>query len=167
MYDAALKSVSATIAPGAQATLKVVSGAIHFGAAPVACGAATTTNTNSITISGAGGTVETLALDMSGGAFAPGATAESGTSEIEITALLGDTTDVVVVHGTPGNDVIRMGSTGMGLHADSDRDVTFTPLPTQVEIFGDGGEYALWGRGPDRSVYTGKVILHAGDSVTW
>ena len=165
-YDAALKSVSATIAPGAQATLIVASGAIHFGAAPVACGAATTTNTNSITISGAGGTVEALVFDMSGGAFAPGATVESGTSEIEITALLGDTTDVIVVHGTSGNDTIRMGSTGMGLNSDTDRDVTFTPVPAQVEIFGSGGTNTLSGAGGSGtgSVYTGKVILHAGDS---
>lgn len=165
-YDAGTKAVTATVASGGQATLVVAGGAIHFGASPAACGAATTTNTDSITINGAVGTVETLVLDMSGGAFAPGAAAESGTPEIEITTTLGDTTDAIVVYGTSGNDTIRMGSTGMNFNADTDKDVTFSPLPAQVEIFGGGGVNTLSGSGGSGtgSVFGGKVILHAGGS---
>lgn len=164
-YDAAARSVSAAIAGGMQSTLKVSGGAIWFG--PAACGAATTSNTDSISIGGAAGTVETLVIDMSGGAFEPGATAESsGISEIEIATSLGDASDVIVVHGTSGDDTIRMGSTGMGLNSDDDRDVTFAPIPAQVEIFGGGGTNTLTGTGSfgNGSVFTGKVILHAGDS---
>jgi Ca2+-binding RTX toxin-like protein len=110
--------------------------------------------------------VETLIVDLSGGAFEPGFTAEpSGSSEIEIVTSLGDTTDVIVVRGTPGNDTIRMGSTGMGLNSDSDGDVTFAPLPAQVEILGLGGTNTLSGAGGfgTGSVFPGKVILRAGD----
>ena len=61
---------------------------------------------------------------MSGGAFAPGLTVEStGLSEIEITTSLGDTSDLLIVRGTPGDDTIRVGQTGVGLNADDDLDV--------------------------------------------
>ena len=105
-------------------------------------------------------------LDISGGGFAPGATAESGISEIEVTAALGDATDVIVVQGSTGNDAIRMGSTGMALNSDTDKDVTFGVLPAQVEIFGGSGVNTLSGAGGygAGSLYPGKVILHAGDS---
>jgi len=165
-YDAVSRGISASIQPGTQVTLTVVSGAIWYGSTPAACGAATTTNTDSISISGSAGTVETLTLDLSGGTFAPGFTVESsGLSEIELVTSLGDTSDVVVVHGAPGNDTIRMGSTGMGLNSDSDGDVTFAPLPAQVEIFGLGGTNTLSGAGGfgTGSVFPGKVILRAGD----
>jgi Ca2+-binding RTX toxin-like protein len=166
VYDSVAKSVSASMNAGTQATLKVVSGAIWFGSSPAACGAATTTNTDSITISSPAGSVETLTLDMSGGAFAPGATTESDTSEIEITTSLGDASDVVVVYGTTGADTIRMGQLGMGLNADTDRDVTFAPLPAQVEIVGLAGPNVLSGGGGSGTgtPFTGKVILRAGDS---
>lgn len=151
---------------GQQATLVVVAGAISFGATPAACGAATTTNTDSIVVTAPSGTTETLVLDLSGGAFAPGAAAESDTPEIEISTALGDATDAVVVQGGAGNDTIRMGSTGMGLNADGDRDVTFGPVPAQVEVFGGGGVNTLTATGGSGtgSVYGGKVILHAGGS---
>ncbi len=51
-YNAGTKAVTATIDPGGDATLVVVGGALHFGATPTACGAATTTNTDSISITG-------------------------------------------------------------------------------------------------------------------
>ena len=62
-YNAGTKAVTATIDPGDDATLVVVGGALHFGATPAACGAATTTNTDSISIAGSAGTVESLTLD--------------------------------------------------------------------------------------------------------
>ena len=93
--------------------LKVSGGAIVFGGSP--CGAATTSNTDTISVSGNAGTVETLDIDMSGGAFAPGATPEAtGTSDIELVTTLGDASDLVVVHGTPGDDTIRLGPPGWG-----------------------------------------------------
>ena len=90
----------------------------------MACGAATTTNTDTITVNGAAGTSETLTLDQQGGAFAPGVEVESGTSEIELTVALGDASDSIVVYGTTGPDAIYIGQSGMALNGDGDRDVT-------------------------------------------
>jgi Ca2+-binding RTX toxin-like protein len=165
VFDAGAKAVSATIDSGTSATLEVVGGAIWFDGA--VCGAATTTNTDSITIGGVAGTIETFEIDLAGGAFAPGVAVESsGLSEIEISANLGDATDVVVVRGGSAADVLRMGQNGLGLNADSDRDVTFSVLPAQVEMFGNGGVNTLSGKGGSGtgSTFAGKVILHAGDS---
>ena len=41
-YDAGTKAVTASITPGAEATLVVSGGALWFGATPAPCGAATT-----------------------------------------------------------------------------------------------------------------------------
>jgi Ca2+-binding RTX toxin-like protein len=156
----------ATVEAGTQTTLAVVGGAIHFGSTPTACGAATTTNTDSILIAGSPGTDESLKLDMTDGAFAPGATAEStGVSEIEITTVLGDATDLIVVRGTAGADTIRIGQSGMGLNSDADLDVSFDPLPAVIEVVGKGGVNTLSARGGlgTGSVFLGKVILYAGD----
>ena len=138
--------MTATIGAGESRVLKVSGGEIWFGGA--ACGAATTTNTDTISIAGNAGTVETLDIDMSGGAFAPGATAETtGISDIELATTLGDASDVVVVHGTPGDDTIRSARTGWGSNSDTDLDVTFAPLPAQIEVFGLGGANVLWAKG--------------------
>ena len=152
---------------GAQATLVVAGGEIRFGESPVACGAATTANTDTITVGGAAGSVETLVVDQSGGAFAPGATAETtGTSEIEISVLLGDASDLVIVHGTSGADSISIGLAGIALNADGDGDITFSTLPARIEVFGHEGPNTINGRGGTGAgaTYTGTLVLHAGDS---
>jgi Ca2+-binding RTX toxin-like protein len=166
VYDAATKTVTATVAAGAQATLTVVGSEIWFGATPAICGAATTTNADSIIVNGVAGSVETLVIDQSGGAFAPGVTVETGISEIEIVSALGDAADVAVVNGTAGADTIRIGTGGIGLNSDGDVDVTFSVLPTVLEVFGLGGPNTLSGQGGSGTggVYTGRLILHAGDT---
>ncbi len=166
-YNAGTRTVSATMTAGAQATLVVAGGEIRFGESPVACGAATTENTDTITVGGAAGSVETLVVDQSGGAFAPGATAETtGTSEIEISVLLGDASDLVVVHGTSGADSISIGLAGIALNADGDGDITFSTLPARIEVFGHEGPNTINGRGGTGAgaTYTGTLVLHAGDS---
>ncbi len=133
---------------------------------PSACGIATTTNTDSISITGGVGTTQTLVLDMSGGAFGPGATGESsGTSEIEIATSLGDATDAIVVKGTPGDDTIRIGQSGLNLNSDTDVDVTFAPLPALISVSGLGGANVLYAKGGSGtgSIFLGNVILTAGD----
>jgi Ca2+-binding RTX toxin-like protein len=165
-YNAATKSVTAGIGAGGAATLAVVGGAIHFGSTPSACGAATTTNTNSITVNAAGGSVEHLTVDQLGGALAPGATAEAtGISEIELTVNLGDTTDQVTVRGTTAADTLAIGSKGVSFDNDTDVDVTFTPLPSKIELIGGGGGDILTARGGFGSgqVFAGPVTLRAGD----
>jgi Ca2+-binding RTX toxin-like protein len=164
-YDAASKAVTAQMAAGAQGTLRVVgAGEIHFGAGG-ACGSATTTNTDSITIVGAVGSQEQVTIDQGGGAFAPGATGETGAGEIEIALNLGDTSDQVVILGKPGPDAISVGQNGVALNADGDVDVTFAPLPATLEIRGGGGGDTITGQGGQGagSRFVGKLLLYAGD----
>jgi Ca2+-binding RTX toxin-like protein len=166
VYNAVTRMVTATMAAGAQATLVVAGGAIHFGATPSACDTATTANTDTIVVNGAAGSTETLVIDQSGGAFAPGATAEAATSEIEISAVLGDAGDIVVVHGTAGPDTISVGLSGIALNADGDAEITFGTLPARIEVFGHAGPNTINGRGGSGAgaTYTGALVLHAGDS---
>jgi Ca2+-binding RTX toxin-like protein len=164
-YDPAARAVAATIAAGGQASLVVAGGEIHFGASPIACGAATTTNTDSIKVNGAGGSVETLTIDQSGGAFSPGATAEASAAEIEISVLLGDASDLVVVLGTPANDAISIGTNGVALNADGDVDVTISPLPATLEVRASAGVNAITGQGGQGAGgrFPGRLLLFAGD----
>ncbi len=165
-YDAVTKAAKATLAPGATATLDVDGAQIRFGTTPVACGAATTSNTDSILVTGAAGSVESITIDLAGGLFAPGATVETGTSEIEISLLLGDETDLVKVRGTSGADTISVGTNGVALTTDTDVDVTWSPRPAVVEILGLAGPNTLSGRGGSGAGddFPSKLILRAGDS---
>jgi Ca2+-binding RTX toxin-like protein len=151
VYDPVAKSVTASITPGGQATL-VVSGAapaaeLRFGQIPTACGGATTTNTDTINISGAPGNVETLVLDERGGIFAPGATSEFSISEIEFNVDMGDTIDTIIVHGTEGDDELAAGQNGLALNGDGDQDVVVTPGAFNLEVYLLGGNDFFNGRG--------------------
>ena len=165
-YNSTTKTVTASIPAGSAATLAVVGGAIHFGASPTACSTATTANTDTINIAGAAGSVETLTIDQTGGGLAPGGTAETtGTSEIELAVNLGDASDVVVVKGRTLADTLAVGTKGVSLNNDADVDVTFTPLPSSIELVGGGGGDVLSGRGGFGAgqVFPGRVTLRAGD----
>jgi Ca2+-binding RTX toxin-like protein len=164
-YDAPTRSVTAQMVAGAQAVLRVSGTQIHFGATPAACGDATTANTDTISIVAPSGTSETVTIDQSSGAFAPGATAESGLAEIEITLNLGDASDSVVVIGTAGDDSIAVGQNGVGLNADGDVDVTFQQLPAGMEVQGLAGADTLAGRGGQGAggVFAGQLELVGGD----
>ena len=165
-YDAGTRVVTATIAPTGEATLQVTaSGELWFGSTPAACGGATTANTDSISITGAVGTTESVTIDQSAGFLGPGFSSETKFREIETNLALGDTDDVVVVIATAGNDSIAMGVNGLSLNTDSDVDVTFAPLPGAIEIQGGGGVNALTGRGGTGSgaAYNGAVTLLGGD----
>jgi Ca2+-binding RTX toxin-like protein len=164
-YDATKRAVTATVTAGGEAALVVAGGGIRFGTTPVACDAATTTNTDSITVNGAGGSSETVTIDQSGGAFAPGATLETGASEIEIAVNLGDAIDRVTVVGTSGNDAVAAGTNGVALNADGDVDATFSPLPATLEIWGGTGKNTITGQGTQGAGgrFLGSLLLHAGD----
>lgn len=164
-YDAGSKAVTAQMEAGATGTLRVVgAGEIHFGDGG-ACGAATTANTDSITIVGGSGSEEHVTIDQTGGALAPGATAETGAAEIEIAVNLGDATDEIVILGTPGADAISAGQNGVALNADGDVDVTFAPLPAALEIRGGAGTNAISGQGGQGAGgrFAGSLDLYAGD----
>jgi Ca2+-binding RTX toxin-like protein len=165
-FNAATKTVTAGVGTGAAATLAVVGSEIRFGTAPAACGAATTANTDLIRINGATGSVETLTVDQSGGALAPGASAESNViAEIELEINLGDAEDEIVVKGTASADALAIGTKGVSFNNDSDVDITITPTPSSIELVGGGGSDVLTGRGGYGSgqVFGGSVTLRAGD----
>lgn len=166
VYNAATHAVTASLAEGTSATLAVVGNEIRFGATPTACGGATTLNADSITINGVAGSVEHLVVDQSGGALAPGATAEgSGLSELELEINLGDATDEIVFHGTAGADSLAMGTKGLAFNDDSDVDVTFAPTPGSIELVGGQGDDLLTVRGGFGSgqVFPGRATLRGGD----
>jgi Ca2+-binding RTX toxin-like protein len=157
--------VSVQLEPG-DSTLKVVGSAIWLNSA--ACGEATTASTDSITVTGAAGTTENLTIDQSGGAFAPGATAETGTgalSEIEFAVNLGDAMDRIVVLGTAGDDTLAAGTIGIALNSDADVDLGLAVQPAVLELQGGGGQNTLTGRGGNGSgtTYSGRLVLRAGD----
>jgi Ca2+-binding RTX toxin-like protein len=161
-YNAATKSVTAAIPVGGTATLAVVGGAIHFGANPTACGAATTTNTDSIAVNGAAGSVEALTVDQTGGALAPGVGAESnGIAEIELAINLGDATDQIVFKGTAGADALAIGTKGVSYNSDTDVDATIAPMPNAIELAGGEGDDILTARGGYGAgqVFLGSVVL--------
>jgi Ca2+-binding RTX toxin-like protein len=164
-YNAATKAVTAGLPVGGTATLSVVGGAIHFGATPTACGAATTANTDSITINGGAGSVESLTVDQTGGALAPGVGAESnGIAEIEMALNLGDATDQIVFVGTTGADALAIGTKGVSFNSDTDVDVTISPMPNAIELVGGEGDDVLTARGGYGSgqVFAGSVVLRGG-----
>ena len=165
-YNAATKAVTAGVGADATATLAVVGGAIHFGSTPTACGAATTANTDSITVTGAAGSVERLTVDQTGGALAPGVGPESnGIAEIELALNLGDASDQIVFHGTPGADALAIGTKGVSFNGDTDVDVTLSPMPSAIEFAGGDGDDVLTARGGFGSglVFVGSVVLRGGE----
>ena len=165
-YDAGTKAVTARLEPGADATLRVnAAGEIEFGASPIPCGAATSTNTDSIQVIGAPGVVESLTVDMSEAFLGPGFTAEANSGEIETNVELGDTADSFIVVGSDANDTLTAGALGVSLNADGDLDVTFTQFPSHIELRADGGVNFLTGRGGFGAglAYTGSLTLRGGD----
>jgi Ca2+-binding RTX toxin-like protein len=110
-------------------TLSVDGGVIEADATP--CGEATVANTDLIlVVDGPGLGDPQIRIDLSGGAFAPGATDEAdGSSEIEIDVTLTDVNlPAVEIVGTAGADHVVAGSLGMNLNAAEaadDVDVTF------------------------------------------
>jgi Ca2+-binding RTX toxin-like protein len=168
-YDPAAKSLTATVAAGGTATLGVSGGTITFTNGTVQdCGGATVANVDAIKVVGSAGTIETLTVDQSGGAFAPGAAVETGTgavSEIELALHLGDAGDLVSINGTAGNDTLAMGIKGAALNGDADVDVTFDVLPAAITIRGLGGVNSIGARGGfgTGTVYAGALTAYAGD----
>ncbi len=166
VYNAGAKSVTATISSGSEATLKVAAGGqLLFGLVPVDCGGATTTNTDSIQVTGNAGTTERFILDQSEGFLGPGFSSELNIPEIELATNLGDASDRIVVYGTQGNDVIAAGQNGMAIDSDGDLDVTFNPGVFPLEIHALGGNDFINGRGQGGAGlhFLGPLTITGGD----
>ena len=165
-YNAGTKRITAEIATGSEATLKVKSsGALWFGLVPSDCGGATATNTDFITVNGTVGSVEKLTVDMSEGFIGPGFTSESNLPEIEFAVNTGDTADRFAVIGTNAGDRMAAGASGFSFNSDGDLDVTFSPLPSHMTIIGGTGVNFLtarggWGAGLS---YAGNTTITGGN----
>lgn len=143
-------------------------GTIVFGGVPAACGAATSTNTDSVSVSGAPGSSERLVIDLGQHPFGPGAAVEPTTPEIEIEAALGDEADIVAVEGTPNADTFAAGQLGLALNSDGDADVTLPPPKPRVEFYGFAGNDSITGRGTlgtgtGLQPYPGPMLIEGGD----
>jgi Ca2+-binding RTX toxin-like protein len=108
----------------------------------VACGTATVTNTDLIGVTGPGGGPEEIfTIDLSGGAFAPGRTAESDPdAEIEFQVSLGEASTLRIAGGAV-DESITAGTEGVNLNAaeaTGDPDVVITGAPA-LEILGREG----------------------------
>ncbi|HEX8103993.1 MAG TPA: hypothetical protein VF533_15350, partial [Solirubrobacteraceae bacterium] len=123
-------------------------GAIQLDGA--ACGAATVTTTDTIVVTGGSG-LQQIVVDLSGGAFAPGKTVETGTgaiSEIELavdggTGLEFPLGDELRVVGGAAADTFRFTGKDVLLNADSDADVTTTDVEALAAEGGGGADHLL------------------------
>ena len=169
VYDGGAKTLTATIDPGSTARLKVgPANELLYGPtlAPVACGAATTANTDTITVTGGTGSNETIVLDHGGGPFGPGFTPESSLfAEIEMALNLGDVTDRVVIIGTEARDVYAAGQFGLALTEDGDTDIVVQPSTMALEFHVLGGDDYVNGRGQGGAglKYLGIVDVYGGE----
>lgn len=121
-----------------------------------ACGAANVANTDFVQIHNAGpaATAE-ITLDLSGGAFAPGATDEAGSASDEIEfhiAFDGVTLPELTIVGSSGADHVVAGADGLNLNAaepDDDVDVTYLITGSDLgnsildRLIGDDGDDVL------------------------
>jgi Ca2+-binding RTX toxin-like protein len=165
VYHADQKAVAATVSPNGSGTLAVVSGQIRFGASHVPCGAATNANTDTIFVFGSAGAKERLVVNLTGGAFAPGATAEpAGSPEIEIVTSLGSATDEILVLGSVADEMLVAGSAGMAFNNDSDADLTYSSPPAYLELQGGGGRNVLTAQGGSGTggAFAGRTTIMAG-----
>jgi Ca2+-binding RTX toxin-like protein len=152
--------VTATFGTGTTGTLSQSGAQIH--ADGVACGAATTANTDTINVLGDDVDTETLTIDLAGGSFLGGATDEPGGSdEIEININIGTgippVADLFVV-GTAAAEHITLGRlstperSAINLNADEadgiDADIVFDRRET-TSVSGNAGNDVLSANGGD------------------
>jgi len=164
VFDAPSATVTVTLGPNESTTVSRQLDTIAVDGVP--CDIATVMNTDSITVTGSGAGNQ-LTIDLGGGAFAPGKTAESdgADSEIEWSVDLGQNGTVRVLGGA-GVDTIAVGGAGINLNgaeASGDVDVVLTNAPA-VSIQGGAGDDQLSAAGiQGTGAPTGGVTLHGDD----
>ena len=133
---------------------------VREGSTAVACtgGAPTVTNTDLIVVNDTSGQNTAITINMLGGAVAPGATDEPGLSdEIELQANMGaGGGDSLVLLGTNGSDVWRLGKTaagdGVNLNAGSETSGVVPGRDFDLEYFGVDGRLLINGAQSDDTV---------------
>lgn len=160
-YDPVTLSATVTVGNGESATIARAGAAITLDGAP--CEAATVTTTDTIVVNTTGIPVQ-ITIDLSGGAFEPGATAESdGSSEIEFTLDLPAGMPTLLIAGGTGSDNLVVGTGGINLNAgetNGDADVLITGNPAIVLSSGDGDDVLSVGGGRGTGApATGATLL--------
>ncbi len=166
-YDAANQELRVTrLADGSIRFDQKTAPATDFTVIPCGTPAPTVTNTERILATGTAANNQDLRIDLSGGPFAPGKTAEAtGTSEIEFSVNLGeaptgqpaDSGDGVIVSGTTGADLLSVGANGFNLNGDDDVDVTTAGVDDAA-----GDRQLLGGDGDDTLTAAGDAVTGAG-----
>ena len=149
-FDPVTATAAITFGPGDAITVGRSGSQIEVNGAVCGIGPliATMTTTDTVSFVGVATANESLTLDLSGGAFAPGVTVEGGgISEIEFSGVdLGDGTDTFAITGSSGPDSIAFSAAGIDLNGDGDVDVTFAGGGSSaIEAFtmnGAGGDDA-------------------------
>ncbi len=156
-FDIIASQLNVAIPAGGSATLDVAGDRVRVDGVPCP---GTTTTIDRIYVNGAAGSLETLVIDLAGGAFAPGKNDESvvveegelytsPTSEIEIFPVLGrDAGDTVRILGTAGDDSIHAGYNGVSFDASLELDLKMPccsagVTPLTYELYGLGGRNLL------------------------
>ena len=143
VFDEVGGAVTIAVGEGETAVIGVANGAITLNGTP--CDAAMVTTTDSITVD-ATGTPTGVDIDIGGGEFVPGLTAEAdGMPEIEFTLNLPNGSPVVRVVGGANADNLLYGTGGINLNgaeSTADADVTIAGAPLVV-LDGNGGDDVL------------------------
>jgi Ca2+-binding RTX toxin-like protein len=138
--------VAIDVGAGETAVIAQSNSAITLNGAP--CGTATVTTIDTIAVSSSGPPQE-VAIDLTGGPFAPGMTDEGdGGSEIEFTVAMPSGTFRIV--GSNAADQIVIGAGGINLNASEttgDPDVVITGSPQLALLGGDGNDFLSVGGG--------------------
>jgi Ca2+-binding RTX toxin-like protein len=155
LYDGPTKIATVLLPPGpnTNATVSREPSGNHIQYEGTNCGTATVKNTDTVyVITGDG--AQGLTIDLSNGAFAPGATSEgSGVSEIEFEVDLGAGTDSLSIVGGSGNDRIWFpGNGAVRLNGDTDADVDLTGVENRY-VYGGGGNDTIGASSTTGSVY--------------
>lgn len=169
-FDPPTATISVTVGDGETAIIGRSGDAITLNATP--CDAAATVSTTDAVDVAATGTPTEVGIDLAGGPFAPGLTAEAdgGTSEIEFQVTLPSGSPIVRVTGGTGDDHVVVGSGGINLNATeavADVDVTISGAPAIVVQGADGADVlSTVGGGPMGSPVSGVTLRgDAGDDL--
>jgi Ca2+-binding RTX toxin-like protein len=144
-FDAATATARVDLV-GGTSTLRVRAGAIELNNAP--CGAARVTNTDTVVVRATGQNNLTMA-----GVFAPGATAEAGVSEIEVSILSPLQTFTLSPGGA--DDAITFTASGIDVGDDGDEDISGTLTANTVRIMGGEGNDTI-----DATSYPERTVLY-------
>jgi Ca2+-binding RTX toxin-like protein len=164
-FDPVTATVQVTVGDGETATLGQSGGVITLNATP--CDpAATVTSVDRIVITATGAPTE-VAIDLTGGPFAPGLTPETdgGDPEIEFEVSLPSGTPTVRIVGSAGDDAIVIGVAGINLNAAEaarDVDVTIGGSPALVVEGGEGTDVLSAAGGAAEGAATAGVTLRGG-----